>query len=60
MVSGLGQPLLLSGKEHLDDDDADKECDDSQEALEESRRAASSIASAYRLLTPSVKVCSLP
>ena len=42
-------------KEHPDED-GDKECDDSEEAPEESHKAAASFASAYRLLTPSVKV----
>ncbi|ONK73330.1 uncharacterized protein A4U43_C04F29820 [Asparagus officinalis] len=55
VVNGLTQPLLLSPKEYTDED-GDRECDDSEEASEDSCRAASSIASAYRLLTPSVKV----
>ncbi|KAL8112402.1 SPX domain-containing membrane protein At4g22990-like [Apium graveolens] len=54
---GLAQPLLLSSAENQQDgDDEDEECDASEEAPEESRRPANSLRSAYRLLTPSVKV----
>lgn len=55
LEKGLKQPLLISS-EDKGDEDAD---DDSEEALEESRQPANSIGSAYRLLTPSVKVCKL-
>lgn len=48
---GLGQPLLLTSEGSQQDED-----DDSEEAAEDSRQPATSIASAYRLLTPSVKV----
>ncbi|XP_020550310.1 SPX domain-containing membrane protein At4g22990 isoform X2 [Sesamum indicum] len=54
LEKGLVQPLLTS-KEHEQGDD-DQECDASEEAPEESRLAANSLGSAYRLLTPSVKV----
>ncbi|PKA60090.1 SPX domain-containing membrane protein [Apostasia shenzhenica] len=47
---GTRQPLLLNSNE-----DGDLECDDSEETLEKSHKPANSIASAYRLLTPSVK-----
>ncbi|KMT12168.1 hypothetical protein BVRB_5g101160 [Beta vulgaris subsp. vulgaris] len=65
MERGLKQPLLITSegngrspeeKEQDDDDDVDTEFDGSEEAPEESRKPATSIASAYRLLTPSVKV----
>ncbi|CAO2827208.1 unnamed protein product [Amaranthus hypochondriacus] len=64
MEKGVKQPLLLTterseiiseDKEH-DEDDGDTEYDGSEEALEESRKPVTSIASAYNLLTPSVKV----
>ncbi|GMH09441.1 hypothetical protein Nepgr_011282 [Nepenthes gracilis] len=54
---GLSQPLLLSANGTQDDDDDDSlECDGSDEAVEESRGPVTSITSAYRLLTPPVKV----
>ncbi|PSS04128.1 SPX domain-containing membrane protein [Actinidia chinensis var. chinensis] len=53
---GLAQPLLLGSQDNQQDEDADQECDGSEEAPEDSRLPATSIASAYRLLTPSVKV----
>ncbi|KAJ9173523.1 hypothetical protein P3X46_016646 [Hevea brasiliensis] len=56
LEKGLKQPLLLSSEGKHEDENGDGECDDSEEAPEESRRPATSIASAYRLLTPSVKV----
>ncbi|MBA0825431.1 hypothetical protein Goarm_022016 [Gossypium armourianum] len=49
------QPLLITSEEKQEDDE-DPECDGSEEAPEESRKPATSIVSAYRLLTPSVKV----
>ncbi|PIN00389.1 putative transporter/transmembrane protein [Handroanthus impetiginosus] len=55
LEKGLVQPLLTA-TEHEQDDDGDQECDESEEALEESRRPANSLGSAYRLLTRSVKV----
>ena len=54
---GLAQPLLLGSQDNQQDENADQECDGSEEAPENSRLPATSIASAYRLLTPSVKVC---
>ncbi|GAB2274025.1 hypothetical protein Dimus_008794 [Dionaea muscipula] len=60
LEKGIRQPLLIGSnvndKVQDDDDDDDNENDGSDEAPHESRRAATSIASAYRLLTPSVKV----
>ncbi|KAK6947708.1 Major facilitator superfamily [Dillenia turbinata] len=56
LEKGLNQPLLLSSKDKQEDEDGDEECEESEEALEESRRPTTSIRSAYRLLTPSVKV----
>ena len=55
LESGLVQPLLVNSKEKQDED-GEQDFDDSEEASEESHRPATSIASAYRLLTPSVKV----
>nr|DAD48045.1 TPA_asm: hypothetical protein HUJ06_017982 [Nelumbo nucifera] len=54
--NGLTKPLLLRSEEKEQDEDDDQECDGSEEASEESHRPAASIKSAYRLLTPSVKV----
>ncbi|KAF3448475.1 hypothetical protein FNV43_RR09188 [Rhamnella rubrinervis] len=56
LEKGLKQPLLISSEDQQQDEDGDLECDESEEASEESRRPATSIQSAYRLLTPSVKV----
>ncbi|XP_057478196.1 SPX domain-containing membrane protein At4g22990-like [Actinidia eriantha] len=56
LEKGLTQPLLLSSGDNQQDEDGDEECDGSDEAPEKSRRPVTSIASAYRLLTPSVKV----
>ncbi|KAJ9147842.1 hypothetical protein P3X46_029958 [Hevea brasiliensis] len=56
LEKGLKQPLLLSSEGKQEDENADGECDGSEEAPEESRQPANSITSAYRLLTPSVKV----
>ncbi|CAL9100562.1 unnamed protein product [Musa acuminata var. zebrina] len=54
--NGLAQPLLISQNEKQDEDE-DQDCDDREEASDESSHSpATSIASAYRLLTPSVKV----
>ncbi|XP_039031999.1 SPX domain-containing membrane protein At4g22990-like [Hibiscus syriacus] len=49
------QPLLITSEEKQEDDE-DPEGDGSEEASEESRQPATSFMSAYRLLTPSVKV----
>uniref|UniRef100_A0A2P2LL54 SPX domain-containing protein n=1 Tax=Rhizophora mucronata TaxID=61149 RepID=A0A2P2LL54_RHIMU len=56
LEKGLKQPLLMSSEDKQEDENGDGECDGSDEVPEESRRAATSIRSAYRLLTPSVKV----
>ncbi|KAI5434766.1 hypothetical protein KIW84_021546 [Lathyrus oleraceus] len=55
LEKGLQQPLLITSEDKVDED-ADQDNDDSEEAPEESRQPATSIGSAYRLLTPSVKV----
>ncbi|KAE8724928.1 SPX domain-containing membrane protein [Hibiscus syriacus] len=49
------QPLLITSEEKQEDDE-DPEDDGSEEATEEYRQPATSFISAYRLLTPSVKV----
>ncbi|XP_010540498.1 PREDICTED: SPX domain-containing membrane protein At4g22990-like isoform X2 [Tarenaya hassleriana] len=53
LEKGLKQPLLITAEETEKDED---ELDESEESLLHSRKPANSIASAYRLLTPSVKV----
>ncbi|RCV19976.1 hypothetical protein SEVIR_4G018800v4 [Setaria viridis] len=55
LENGLAQPLLTDA-ENKQNGDEDEEIDDSEEASEDSRKPATSIGSAYRLLTPSVKV----
>ncbi|XP_050228325.1 SPX domain-containing membrane protein At4g22990 [Mercurialis annua] len=55
LEKGLNQPLLLSSEAKEEDENDDEE-DASEEAPEESRGPVNSIAAAYRLLTPSVKV----
>ncbi|XP_019194690.1 PREDICTED: SPX domain-containing membrane protein At4g22990-like [Ipomoea nil] len=55
LEKGLAQPLLITSNEQ-DDGDGNQEYDESEEAPEESRLPVNSIAAAYRLLTPSVKV----
>ncbi|CAN6223584.1 unnamed protein product [Urochloa humidicola] len=55
LENGLAQPLLTDS-ENKQNGDEDDEIDDSEEASEDSRKPATSIGSAYRLLTPSVKV----
>ena len=54
LEDGLGQPLLLDAKDRDDEDVEDNE--DNEEDPEESHKPATSLAAAYRLLTPSVKV----
>lgn len=51
------EPLLLKSAENQQDED-EQEGDESEEAPEDSHKPANSIAAAYRLLTPSVKVYS--
>ncbi|XP_031493932.1 SPX domain-containing membrane protein OsI_21475-like [Nymphaea colorata] len=54
--NGLAQPLLSSSTVEEKPQKEDQEFDDSEEAPEESHKPATTIGSAYRLLTPSVKV----
>ncbi|OVA11870.1 SPX [Macleaya cordata] len=56
LESRLTEHLLLSSEEKQQDEDGDQEYDGSEEASEEAHKPATSIQSAYRLLTPSVKV----
>uniref|UniRef100_A0A0D9WLC0 SPX domain-containing protein n=1 Tax=Leersia perrieri TaxID=77586 RepID=A0A0D9WLC0_9ORYZ len=56
LENGLAQPLLRDSGSKQDEDDDDEEADDSEEGAHDSRKPATSIGSAYRLLTPSVKV----
>lgn len=57
---GVVQSLLLKSVGDEQDIEGDQECDGSEEAPEESRRPGNSIVEAYRLFTPSVKVCGVP
>ncbi|XP_062222448.1 SPX domain-containing membrane protein OsI_08463-like [Phragmites australis] len=54
LEDGLGQPLLIDAKERQDGNGEDN--DDNEEDTEDSHKPATSLAAAYRLLTPSVKV----
>ncbi|KAK4558088.1 hypothetical protein RGQ29_007733 [Quercus rubra] len=57
LENGLKQPLLASSSEDKQQDEgSEQECDESEEASKDLCRPATSIRSAYRLLTPSVKV----
>ncbi|GLT40455.1 hypothetical protein SLA2020_145920 [Shorea laevis] len=56
LEKGIKQPLLISSTDKEEAEDGKQESDENEEPPEESRRPATSIASAYRLLTPSVKV----
>ncbi|TXG51001.1 hypothetical protein EZV62_023525 [Acer yangbiense] len=56
LENGLKQPLLITSEDKKEDEDGDQEFDGSEEAPEESHQPATSVKSAYRLLTPSVKV----
>ncbi|XP_057510895.1 SPX domain-containing membrane protein At4g22990-like isoform X2 [Actinidia eriantha] len=56
LEKGLVQPLLLGSQGNQQAEYADQECDGSEEVPEKSRLPATSVASVYRLLTPSVKV----
>ncbi|XP_011072089.1 SPX domain-containing membrane protein At4g22990-like [Sesamum indicum] len=55
LEKGLAQPLLPS-TQNEENGEGNEECEESEEAPEDSRRPANSLGSAYRLLTPSVKV----
>lgn len=50
------QPLLMSSEASQPDEDEVQDCDDAEEDAEEIQKPVDSIVSAYRLLTPSVKV----
>ncbi|XP_059312785.1 SPX domain-containing membrane protein At4g22990-like [Lycium ferocissimum] len=54
--NGITQPLLLSVEEKKQYQDEDQDCDNSEESAEEIQKPVTSIISAYKLLTPSVKV----
>ncbi|XP_011091355.1 SPX domain-containing membrane protein At4g22990-like isoform X1 [Sesamum indicum] len=56
LQNGVSQPLLSSSVEKQQDEDEDEDEDISEEASEESCKPVTSIMSAYKLLTPSVKV----
>ena len=54
----MAQPLLAEAKETQDENVEDN--DDNEENTKECHKPATSLAAAYRLLTPSVKVSSSP
>lgn len=54
--NGPTQPLLSNSKAKQIDGDGDTDCDDAEEDPVEIQKPVNSIVSAYRLLTPSVKV----
>lgn len=54
LEDGLAQPLLIDAKEREDENGEDN--DDNEGDPEDSHKPATSLAAAYRLLTPSVKV----
>jgi hypothetical protein len=58
--NGLAQPLLRDSESKQNEEEEEEEDDDegdaSEESAQDSRKPATSIGSAYRLLTPSVKV----
>lgn len=56
MQNSISQPLLSSAEEKQQDEDEDQDCDNSEESAEEIQKPVTSIVSAYKLLTPSVKV----
>ncbi|CAK9188630.1 unnamed protein product [Ilex paraguariensis] len=56
LENSLAQPLLLTSEENELDEEGAQDCDASEEAPQDSYQPANSIGSAYRLLTPSVKV----
>ncbi|KAL1827231.1 hypothetical protein DCAR_0206382 [Daucus carota subsp. sativus] len=56
MEKGLAKPFLSSSDGYKQDEDDEQECDASEEAPKVSHGAAKSMRSAYKLLTPSVKV----
>lgn len=59
LENGLAQPLLLH-EENKEISEEGEDGDDSEDATsEDSHKPANSFGSAYRLLTPSVKVCFL-
>ncbi|KAH7577835.1 hypothetical protein ACOSP7_001105 [Xanthoceras sorbifolium] len=53
---GSTQPLLLNSEAKHEDENEDQDLDDSEENAEIVHKPVTSIVSAYRLLTPSVKV----
>nr|XP_009619192.1 SPX domain-containing membrane protein At4g22990-like isoform X2 [Nicotiana tomentosiformis] len=55
LEKGVVEPLLLKSPENQQDED-EEDGDESEEVPEESHQPVNSIAAAYRLLTPSVKV----
>lgn len=56
--NGNAQPLLQTDLEEIQEaEDDDLDVNVSEKSAEESRKPATSFRSAYRLLTPSVKVC---
>ncbi|OWM64692.1 hypothetical protein CDL15_Pgr010450 [Punica granatum] len=54
--NGGTQPLLLNSKAKSDDGDEDEQEDNGDDELDKTQKPVTSIVSAYKLLTPSVKV----
>ncbi|XP_048322151.2 SPX domain-containing membrane protein At4g22990 isoform X2 [Ziziphus jujuba] len=58
--NGFTQPLLINSETKQEDEDedgdGDEDCDDAEEDSDKIQKPVNSIVSAYRLLTPSVKV----
>lgn len=56
--NGFTQPLLLNmeSKQQGQDEDQEYDDDDEEDSCEKTHKPVTSIVSAYRLLTPSVKV----
>lgn len=56
------QPLLMNSNAKQQDEDGDEDCDDAEDDgdkdCDEVQKPVNSIVSAYRLLTPSIKVSS--
>lgn len=57
LESGLTQPLLLNGENKEISGEGEEEEDSEDVTSEDSHKPANTLRSAYRLLTPSVKVC---
>lgn len=58
LENGITQPLISSSGEEKQDENVDEDDEfDNSEGSDKSQKPVTSILSAYKLLTPSVKVC---